>query len=198
MKFKDYLNESSLSRVYTQTKKYDSGTISAFRSSKDCNEGEEFSKSENKKNSSILKAKLLKAGFGVTKIDGAYIENYNTTNAKTVKEDSYLVLDIKNSGKLKETLIKLGEEFEQDSITFQDHNTGNYYLISSNKCPNGYPGSGKIGVQIKLGKPLFGKDGEFHSKINGRPFVFENVDSKIKELTNFYPTEIRSILELAK
>ena len=198
MSFKEYLNESSLSRVWKHSLDNDTGTISAFRSASNCNEGEEYTKAQNKKNSKLLKSKLLSLGYGVTRIAGTYIENYKSSNEIEVKEESYLVVDLKDSGNLKKDLIKLGQEFEQDSITFQKNNGGDYYLISSNKCENGYPGNGKVGVEIKLGKPLFGKDGEFHSKINGRPFVFETVQSNFKQLTDFYPTEIRSIKENAK
>ena len=196
-KFKQVFNESSLSRIWKMTNEHDSGTISAFRSARDCNEGEEYSLSDNKKNSSLLKSKLLSLGYGVTKIDGAYIENYGTDKAVEVKEDSYIVVDIKDSGNLKEDLIKLGTLFEQDSITYQTKGQ-KYFLISTNKCPFGYPGSGKIGVEIELGKSIFGKDGEFHSKINGRPFVFEGLDGITDFLINYYPTEIRSIKETSK
>ena len=192
------LVESSLSRVWAQTKKFDAGTISAFRSARDCNDGDNYSLADNKKNSSILKAKLLKAGYGVTAIDGVYIENYNTPKAIEVKEESYLVVDLKNTGNLKKDLIEFGKEFEQDSIAYQNAKTNEYYLISSNTCPNGYPGNGTIGVEIKLGKPIFGKDGEFHSKVNGRPFVFTEIKNDVKCLTDFLPTEIRSIIALAE
>ena len=191
------LIESSLSRVYAQTKIHDSGTISAFRSAKNCNDGEKYSLSDNKQNSKILKSKLLTLGYGVTKIDGTYIENFKTDNEIEVKEESYLVVDIKDSGNLKKDLIKLGQEFEQDSVTFQEKD-GDYYIISSNECPLGYPGEGKVGKEVKLGKPIFGKEGEFHSKINGRPFVFESLDDKIESLLDFYPTEIRSIKKLSE
>lgn len=197
-KFGEYLNESSLSRVWRQTQKHDSGTITAFRDARDCNNGDLYTRKEKEKQNAILRAKLLKKGYGITKVKGTYIENYNTPNAKEVKEDSYLVVDLENSGNLKKDLIKLGSEFEQDSITYQNNETGKYYLISTNKCPEGYPGSGKIGVEIKLGKSLFGKDGEFHSKVNGRPFVFESFNSELHKFSDFGPTHIRSILALAE
>ena len=190
------LYESSLSRIHKQTQLHDSGTISAFRSARNCNKGEAFTKSENKKNSNILKSKLLKAGYGVTKIDGTYIENYGKSNAIEVREESYIVVDLKDSGLLKKDLIKFGLEFEQDSITFQAKD-GDYYLISSNKCGDGYPGNGIVGKEVKLGKPFFGKDGEFHSKVNGRPFVFESINEDLKSTTDFYPTEIRGIINSA-
>jgi len=191
--FKHSLNESSLSRVWKQTLKFDSGTISAFRFATECGDGKPFSKSENKQRSSKLKKQLLGLGYGVTKVDGAYIENFGKKNAREVREESYLVVDIKASNKLKKDLIKLGTEYDQDSITFSPKGNKDYLLISSNKCPDGYPGSGKIGVELKLGKPQFGKDGEFHSKVNGRPFVFENVLSTNEVLTDYSIAEIRSI-----
>ena len=191
------IEESSLSRLWKHSKEHETGTISAFRYAKDCNEGEPFTKSENKKNSSILKAKLLKLGYGVTKVAGTYIENYGTPKAREVAEESYLVVDIKDSKKLKKDLISLGSEFDQDSITFSKP-SGEYYLISSNKCPDGYPGNGKIGVEIKLGKPLFGENGEFFSKINGRPFVFKSVNENVASLTDYDIGAIRTFTELAE
>jgi len=187
------LNESSLSRVYRLTQKHESGTISAFRYAEDCGLGNIYSKSENMKRSSILKAKLLKLGYGVTKIDGTYIENYNTPNAIEVKEVSYIVVDINDLGSLEDDLKRLAFEFEQDSITFSLPN-GEYYLIGTNKCEDSYPGYNKT---IKLGKPLFGKDGEFHSKVNGRPFVFESID-RFSTIKDYSISEIRSLSELSK
>lgn len=139
----------------------------------------------------------MKKGYGVTKIDGTYIENYGKPTAVEVKEESYMVVDTKDTGNLKKDLIELGIEFEQDSITFQAKGD-KYYLISTNTCEDRHPGNGKIGVELKLGKSIFGKDGEFHSKINGRPFVFKNIKEHFKKLTDYYPTEIRSIINLAE
>jgi len=180
---KTIINESSLSRLWQHSLKHDMGTITAFRDARDCNTGDKFTKSENKKNNTILKAKLLNLGYGVTGIDGTYIENYGKSNAVEVKEKSYIVVDIQDKGNLRKDLIKLGSEFQQDSITYQPLN-GKYLLISSNNCPDGYPGNGKIGVVIKLGKAMFGKSGEFHSKINGRPFVFESLTQKYLSVLN--------------
>lgn len=195
--YTNLVNESSLSRIWQHVKEHDSGTITAFRSFKDCGDGEKFTKSDNKKRNSILKAKLLNLGYGVTKVAGTYIENFGSDNEIEVKEESYLVVDLKDSGKLKKDLIKLGKEFEQDSITYSKK-SGEYFLISSNTCKNGYPGKGSIGKEVKLGKPMFSKSGEFHSKVNGRPFVFDTPTKPIQEMTDYYPTEIRSIKMLSE
>ena len=191
------VNESSLSRLWKHSTTHDTGTISAFRYARDCNTGERYTKSENLNRSKILKAKLLKLGYGVTKIAGTYIENYKTANAKEVDEESYFVVDLKDSKSLKRDLITLGTEFEQDSITYSKP-SGEYYLISSSKCPDGHPGNGKIGVEIRLGKAIFGEKGEFHSKINGRPFVFNKLVESLEVLTDFDISAIRSISEFAK
>jgi len=178
--------------------KHDSGTISASRSARECNEGERYTADENKKRNIQLESRLMALGYGVTSIRGTYIEGYGSDNEKEVKEQSFIVVDMKDKGTLKEDLIKLGTMFEQDSITFSKPD-GDYYLISTNRCPNGYPGNGQIGKEVKLGKPMFGKKGMFHSKIKGRPFVFEQVvSSNVIMLTDDYPTHIRSILEFAK
>lgn len=191
------LKESSLSRLYKHAQEHDSGTISAFRYARECGEGEVFSIKDNRKNNSILKSKLLKLGHGVTPIKGTYIENYGSDRAREVLEDSFFVVDLKDSGNLKDDLIKLGTLFEQDSITYSKPN-GDYFLISTNKCPDGHPGYGTIGKEIKLGKPIFGKDGEFHSKIRGRPFVFESQDYKqLRTLTDLSISEIRSVTFIA-
>lgn len=193
------LSESSLSRVWRHVTKHESGTISAFRGFEGCGDDDSkpVTKSQNRKNNSILKKKLLSMGYGVTKINGVYIENYKTPNAVRVREESFLVVDLKDKGRLEKDLVKLGQEFNQDSITFSKPN-GDYYLVSSNTCPDGFPGNGKIGVRMKLGKPLFGKDGEFYSTVNGRPFVFENMNPSMNTIKNYSISEIRSIKKVGK
>jgi hypothetical protein len=190
-----FLKESSLSRVYQHTLQHDAGTITAFRYGRDCGEGEKYTNKENRDRNAKLKKELLAKGYGVTAIKGTYIENYNTPEAREVDEESYLVVDLKDKGTLKKDLIKLGEKYEQDSITYAPAGNKEFYLIGTNKCPAGYPGYHK---ELELGKPLFGKNGEFYSKVNGRPFVFESVLSTNVQLTDYPPTEIRGILAIIR
>jgi hypothetical protein len=181
------LNESSLSRVWSQTKKHDFGTITAFRSARDCGNGEKYTKEENMKRNTSLLAKLRAKGYGVTKIKGSYIENFGSPNAREVGENSFLVVDIKDSGNLKKDLMNLGEEFEQDSIIFGKAGESGV-LIGTNMCPDGYPGYHK---EVSQGGALFGKTGQFMSRVKGRPFVF----SESLEFTEYaapkFPSEFR-------
>lgn len=189
---KSNLNESSLSRLWKKYQDCDSGTITAFRG--------EYSKKENLARNAELKTALLGAGYSVTSIDGVYIENYGSANEKPVKEKSFIVFDHKKTGKLKADLKRLGLRYDQDSITFNSVSDGNYYLIGTSKRDDSYPGFGK---EIKLGKPMFGKSGEFHSSVKGRPFVFEETEDYSSHsyndvLTNYSTWHIKILTDKAK
>lgn len=189
------INESSLSRVFKHYKEHSTGTISAFRYAEDCGEGKTRTLEENKQQNAKLKSALLAKGYGITKIKGVYIENFNSDKAVEVQEESFIVVDINDSNNLENDLKVLGKYFEQDSITFSEKD-GSYYLIGTGKCPTSYP---EYNEKIKLGQPLFGSDGEFHSKIKGRPFVFTSaVKNELEVLGDHTPTEIRGIKKLSE
>lgn len=164
------LVESSLSRLYQKTQDHDVGIITAFRDSRDCGEGAKYTKKENKQRNKSLLAKLFRAGYQVTSVKGSYIENYGTSDAVEVGEHSFFVVDAKNKGKLEKDLRKLGELFDQDSILYvkKGGTVGN--LIGTNKCTSSFPG---YGISKKLQNAIFGKSGEFQTRVNGRPFVLK-------------------------
>lgn len=169
-------NESSLSRLYKHYLEHDSGTISGHRG--------ENTKSQNQENNKKLKNYLLANGYSVTQIQGSYEETTKDGKKKIVKEMSFIVIDINDTGKLKKVLIAAGKRFGQEAITFSNKN-GDYYLIM---CDDE--------SEIKLGKPMFGKNGEIISKISGRPFIFsesEEIDNHTYNdtLENYNPLILR-------
>lgn len=168
------LNESSLSRIYQHSQNHDIGTITAFRDRRDC-DGEKYTTAEKKKLNKSLKAKLANKRYSITPAKGEYIENYGSKEAKSVKEEIFIVVDINDSGNLKKDLRKLGEEFEQDSILFIPQGATTGFLIGTNNCPNGYPSMGNV---VKLQNALFGKGGEFNTRVNGRPFTLKESEEK--------------------
>jgi len=122
----------------------------------------------------------LSKGYGATKLKGEYPEG----GVKT-KEESFFIVDNNDTGNLESDLKKLGEEFEQDSILFIPKGSiqgeSKAYLIGTNHCENNWLGYGK--------KEIFGKGGKlgysspiYTSFVNGRPFIFEDVD-----MTNLNP-----------
>lgn len=186
MKLKEILNESSLSRLYRKYKEFDSGTISASR--------HYYTYKENHERTLKLKTELLKLGYSVTAIKGVYKENYGKPDQHDVHEESFIVFDYNNSKKLESDLIKLGMKYEQDAITYANASDGKYYLIGTNET--GYPG---LNIKMLLGKSMFGKDGEFYSKINGRPFVFESINHGVVDFDcTMYSYGMSTVMALKK
>jgi hypothetical protein len=175
--FKQHINESSLSRIWKHNKEHDAGALTAFRKGPECGGGEEYTKKQNAQRNKSLLAKLKSKGYGVTKLHGSYPEG-----GKTAKEISYFVVDLDDTGKLEKDLRKFGQEFEQDSILFIPKGTieGNSkaYLIGTNRCDNNWLGFGKKEV---FNKGRIGYDSPIYtSKVNGRPFIFEEVGETIE------------------
>ena len=171
------LNESGLSRLWKHNELHDCGALTAFRTATDCGKGNKYSKSDNKARNKLLLAKLMSKGYSVTKLSGQYPEG-----GITKKESSFFVVDIKDSGNLEKELVKLGKEFEQDSVLFipkgSIQNKTHAYLIGTNRCPNNWLGYGKKnafhgGAKLGYNSPIY------TSKVNGRPFIFESVEEEI-------------------
>lgn len=167
---KGRLNETSLSRVVHHMEKHDCGTITAHRAKEGCGgpDAKPYSREDNKKRNRQLYAMLETMGYGVTEVDGAYIENFGTPDAVEVTEDVYFVVDLKDGGNLERDLRRLGELFDQDSIMFIPKG-GMGILIGTNHCSD-FPGYGR---KLPFTKRTFGKVGEFMTKVRNRPFIFE-------------------------
>jgi hypothetical protein len=182
---KKNINESGLSRLTKHMDEHDCGTITAFRSKEGCGgpDDAEYSLDDNKKRNRQLYANLEVLGYGVTRVDGAYIENFGTKDAKEVKEDVYFVVDLKNKGTLKSDLMRLGEKYMQDSILFIPKGGKGSVLIGTNECPNSFPGYNRTQT---FNDRNMGKGGEFMTKVKGRPFVFEDSMLEQKGVYNYY------------
>lgn len=158
------LKESSMSRIYSHIIEHNCAIITAFRGDK--------SATENKRNNKILSSLLLKEGFGITKVAGTYIENYNTDAAKEVKEDSLFVVNLKDNPQFFKTIYTLGNKFFQDSVLFINKGGKSSYLFGTNST--GYPG---LGQKVSTGEFKPKKEGEFMTKLKGQPFVLETYDN---------------------
>jgi len=186
------INENGLSRLYRQTRTHDFGVITAFRYAPECGKGKPYKRHENEQRNASLLAKLRSFGFSVTAIKGSYIENYGSSDEREVKENSYFVVDVQDRGDLKNKLVSLGEEFEQDSVLFGSAG-GDGVLIGTNHCTGAYPG---YGVEKMQGGAIFGKTGTFMSRVKGRPFVFAEMLESFGVLK--YPSELRGVVYEAK
>ena len=171
-KFQEYLQESSLSRLWSHNEKHDCGAMTAFRVAAECGEGEKYSKSDNAKRNKSLLAKIKSKGYGATTLKGRYPEG-----GKSVTEISYFIVDLEDGGNLENDMKKFGEDFEQDSVLFVPkgaiQNKSKAHLIGTNHCKNNWLGYHKTET---FNKGKMGYDSPIYtSYVNGRPFIFEEV-----------------------
>jgi hypothetical protein len=183
--FEEQINESGLSRIWKHNEEHDCGALTAFRTAPDCGEGTPYTSSENKARNKSLLSKIKSKGYGATKLHGTYPEG-----GETKKELSFFVVDLQDTGNLESDLKKWGNEFEQDSILFIPKGSikgdDNAYLIGTNKCENNWLGYGKT-EKFANGK-LGSTSPIYTSKVNGRPFIFEDVGSKVLDSGNGFGT----------
>ena len=117
-----------------------------------------------------LKAVLLKMGYGVTRVDGSYIENFkDVDNRKEVSEESFFVVNLKDDPDFNNNINKLGQMFCQDSVLLIPQGGDAAFLLGTNET---WPG---LGEKEDVGRFEGGKEAEFMSRVKGRPFVFKEV-----------------------
>ena len=88
--WKEFLTESSISRTYEHILNHDTAFITAFRdNTKDRTKcmPDHSNTMEKYERKMQLKSVLLNKGYGVTDVDGTYVEDFGTDAAKEVKED---------------------------------------------------------------------------------------------------------------
>ena len=172
--WKRFLKESSLSRLYRHMQEHESATLSAFRN--------EFTKKENLERNRELKAELLGRGYGVTRILGSYIENFETPKAIEVAEESFFVSNRKDDPDFVLEIARLGEDFNQDSVLIVDKGAQDAYLLGTS--PEGeFPQYGK---KESLGALKMGGEAEFMSRVGGRPYTFspEEMNEELEVFEN--------------
>ena len=126
-----------------------------------------------------LKALLLRKGYGVTRVDGSYIENFTDEDPLKrveVSESSFFVVNLPDSPDFAADMKDLGELYCQDSILIIPQGGEGAYLYGTNDTS--FPG---LGNTEAVGDFIAGQEAEFMSRIRGRPFTFKEV----KEMETF-------------
>ena len=116
--FKEFLEESSLSRIKSKSDKGGMAIISGSRGDK--------SKKENKARAKQLDKDIKGKGLpGATKVTGRWTENPGSKDEKKVKERSHVVTSGKKSKrKFKKAVKSLGKKYDQDAVLTQTKKTG--------------------------------------------------------------------------
>ena len=158
--FKEFLDESSLSRIKSKSDKGGIALMSASRADK--------SAKENRARAKQLDRDIRGRGLGgATKVTGSYMEkDKKTGEEKKVKERSHVISSGKmGKRKFKKEVKKLGKKYGQESVLTQTKKTGT--LSATRKG-----GLGKS-KNVKLGKfKPQGKNPEGQSQIKGKTFTY--------------------------
>ena len=181
--WRKFLNESSLSRLYRHMMAHDTAIITAHRGdptddSNCVDKSQATEDSTNKLRNRDLKATLLSLGYGVTDVDGSYIEDFNTPEAYEVAEHSFFVVNLEGDPNFTKLIIDLGEEFCQDAVLVVPKGGEGAYLHGTNNSE--FPGYGQ---RVEAGDLSFGREKEFMTKVGGRPMAFTEELETYKKLS---------------
>jgi hypothetical protein len=174
------LSESSLSRIYQHITEHDTALLTAFRGDasdlSSCLDVAIEGDLSNKERNRDLKATLLSLGYGVTAVDGSFIENYGNLDKQVeVKEDSFFVVNLSNRSDFTETITALGTKYCQDSVLVIPRGGDGAYLYGTNNTD--FPG---IDSTIEVGDFFGGSEAEFMTRVRGRPIVFKEGKGEYK------------------
>ena len=155
---KEFLEESSLSRIKSKADKSGIAIMSADRGDK--------SRKENKERAKQLEKDIRgKFGRGPTKVKGSYLENPGKKDERRVTEKSYVI----DRGKLgrkdfKKKVKKIGMKHKQDSVLTQTKKTATLHRTRKG-------GLEKKGENVGRFKPQ-GKNPYGQSQIKGKTFSY--------------------------
>ena len=164
--FKEFLDESSLSRIKSKSDKGGMAVISGSRGDK--------SKKENKARAKQLDKDIKGKGLpGATKVQGRWDEKDDKTGKTTkVKERSHVVTSGKKSKrKFKKAIKALGKKYGQDAVLTQTKKTGT--LTATRKGGLGKDSQGKDVKRASVGKMKPGRSSsEGDTQIKKKTFTY--------------------------
>ena len=156
--FKEFMQESSLSRIKSKSDKSGIATMSADRGN--------LSRKQNQARAKQLQKDIRgKFGRGPTKLKGSYLENPGSKDERKVKEKSFAI-DRGKMGKrkFKKEVKKLGKKYGQDSVLTQTKKTGTLHRTRKG-------GLDTKGMNVGKFKPQ-GKNPYGQSQIKGKTFAY--------------------------
>ena len=158
--FKEFMQESSLTRLKSKSDKGGMAVLSGSRGDK--------SAKENRARAKQLDKDIRGKGLpGATKVTGRYVEKGEDGKEKKVKERSHVVTSGKmGKRKFKKAVKALGKKYGQDSVIAQTKGKGGATLARTRK--GGLP---KRNIPIGKMKPQ-GKSPEGQTQIKGKTFTY--------------------------
>ena len=157
-------------------------------------------RSVNMRNTALLRSKITALGYGYIQIKGMFQE---ATASKPQGEVSFLVFDKDHKGALKKDILKLGNLFEQDSITYAPAG-GNFSELETTPF-YAEPGKGRHGptgdviaryTGVRVERYIHGEEPSekeflrFYSQIRNHKFAWDK-----REEVKYKPVEVESMQE---
>ena len=165
--FKEFLEESSLSRIKSKSDKGGMAVISGSRGDK--------SKKENKARAKQLDRDIKGKGLpGATKVSGRWDETDDKTGKTSkVKERSHVVTSGKKGKRaFKKAVKSLGKKYGQDAVLTQTKKTGT--ISATRKGGLGKDSQGRDVKRVKAGTMKPGRSSsEGDTKIKGKTFTYD-------------------------
>ncbi len=161
--YKEFMQESSMSRLKAKADKGGTAVMSASRGDK--------SRKENSARAKKLDRTIRsKFGKGATKVSGRYMEkDEKTGKEKKVKERSHVISSGKmGKRKFKKAVKSLGKKYGQDAVITQQKGSKDAILKRTRK--GGLPKR-----NIKLGKMKPGRTGDNDTRIKGKTYTYEEI-----------------------
>ena len=157
--FKEFMQESSLSRIQSKAKK-GIAVMSASR-------GDKSAKENRARGKQLDKDIRGRFGRGATKVTGSYLEKGDDGKERRVKEKSH-VIDRGKMGKrkFKKAVKKLGKKYGQDSVLTQTKKTATLHATRK-----GGLGPKTKGIGVGKFRPQR-KNPEGQSQIKGKVFSY--------------------------
>ena len=157
---RDELEESSMSRLKSQSDKGGTAVMSASR-------GDKSGKENRARAKKLDKDIRSKFGKGATKVSGRYMEkDEKTGKERKVKERSHVIQSGKmGKRKFKKAVKSLGKKYGQDAVITQQKGDKSATLKRTRK--GGLPKK-----NIKLGRMKPGTTGENDTKIKGKTYTY--------------------------
>jgi len=175
--FNEFLDESSISRVWNHTQNRNVGIITAHRG--EMSDDEKLHANRNLE--ADIRDKKKGGGFGFIHVKGRYIENRGTPTERTVEhEHSYVVTSPANDGgKLKGFLNKAGAKYGQESVVWKPHDRPNASFLYTSPTKDH-----KVGDEEDQGPFHPRKIKDYHSRLmhSNKSFSFAH-DDEVKEET---------------
>jgi hypothetical protein len=201
-KWKALLKESSLSRIHSWIEKADVAIVTGFRDdpydlakcptgASTAEDNQRSPKATNMLRNRDLKAALLSMRYGVTKVKGSYIEDFDTPQAIEVREDSMLVVNLEEDPSFISNITMLGKKFCQDSVLIIPKGGQGAYLHGTNNSE--FPG---LDQKVEVGSLKMGAEDEFMTRVDNRPFTFNESLDTYKKLSRLEKQAVDALSKL--